>query len=212
MRSFLLIASLLIAAPSFANGRSAPSQHQRDAGPRAGTAQRAPSSQAPRAGDRHRSAHTSQSRRQISQRPQTRGPAHTYRGQTRAPAHRTTRGPSRTVYQGRHVQRGRTYGQGRPVRRADPWNRAWRPAPRQGFVWVGGHYDHYGWVPGYWQPTRNVAGSVWVHGYWDGGYWVDGYWRTAHRPGYVWVGGRYNGRNYVRGQWRQSRSRRVVYR
>jgi hypothetical protein len=57
------------------------------------------------------------------------------------------------------------------------------PAPRRGYVWVGGYYrwngNRYIWIPGRWvAPPR--AGAVWIPGRWvrvnQGWYWVDGRW------------------------------------
>lgn len=200
MRSLIVLSALLAAAPAFAGGREAPSQHQRD-GVRSqrATGQRA----APQRNAQRNTATRGRATAPRGQVHTARG--HTYRGQVRRPA----AAPQRQV---RRVQPRVTHSQRRFVQRADPWNRAWRPAPRRNMVWVGGHYGRYGWAPGYWRPTYSQPGMVWVAGYWDQGYWVDGYWRTAHRAGYVWADGYYNGRVFVRGGWQLARRGRVVYR
>ena len=54
----------------------------------------------------------------------------------------------------------------------------WRPAARDGFVWVAGHRTAQGrYVPGYWKPVvTGPEGMAWRRGYWDGSAWVAGGW------------------------------------
>lgn len=84
----------------------------------------------------------------------------------------------------------------------NPWGPGYVPAARPGWVWVGGHYDRWGyWNPGHWVPAASRAGYVWVNGYWTGGTYVDGYWRPSARPGYAWHDGYYSHGRWVSGGW-----------
>jgi WXXGXW repeat (2 copies) len=57
------------------------------------------------------------------------------------------------------------------------------PAPREGFMWVRGHYRHdgknYYWVPGKYEPVPR-PGARYIPGHWEtttGGYmWIEGRW------------------------------------
>ncbi len=90
----------------------------------------------------------------------------------------------------------------------DPWDHAWAPPARAGWVWVPGHMQGGWWVPGHWEPVRAAAPTwygtswVWVPGWWMGPVWVEGYWRPVTRPGWLWADGYYlDDGEYVRGWW-----------
>src|SRR5262245_14890796 len=67
-----------------------------------------------------------------------------------------------------------------PEPRAEP-----APAPRAGYVWVAGNWEHRGgrwvWRSGHWERTR--AQYTWVDGHWEHRgnryHWVEGYWAAA---------------------------------
>jgi len=63
------------------------------------------------------------------------------------------------------------------------------PAPRVGFVWIPGYYEHYHgnyrWVKGRWQHERH--GYTWRSARWehrgDHYYYHEGGWQRDHSPG-----------------------------
>lgn len=84
-----------------------------------------------------------------------------------------------------------------------PWEAAWVPPFRPGWVWAPGHWDGPVWIPGHWQPVAAApTGYVFVPGFWVGGFWVEGFWRAQARRGWRWVDGAYVGDGvYVQGHW-----------
>lgn len=93
-----------------------------------------------------------------------------------------------------------------------PWEVAWAPPPRAGWVWEPGYWSPLGfWVPGHWQPVGPppayypTATYVYVPGWWQGGIYVEGYWRLATRNSWTWVDGYYLADGtYVPGHWEPS--------
>jgi hypothetical protein len=87
--------------------------------------------------------------------------------------------------------------------RIAPWVIGYRPAPRAGYVWVGGYWQGPRYVPGHWQPLAPPPQShyVWVDGHWEGDAYIDGYWRVEAVDGILWVDGEYEEGSYVEGHW-----------
>lgn len=90
-----------------------------------------------------------------------------------------------------------------------PWGPQWVPNTRLGWVWVPGYYRFGFWHPGYWVPSNHVAprsGYVWVNGFWQhNGAYIDGYWRPERRSDgrWRWIEGYYlEDGSYVPGHWR----------
>lgn len=75
------------------------------------------------------------------------------------------------------------------------------PAPA-GYVWEPGFWNGEHWVEGYWRPASR-EGYVWVSArYTADGTYEAGYWEpAAPRPGYVWIPGWFDGEKWVPGYW-----------
>ena len=78
-----------------------------------------------------------------------------------------------------------------------PWAVGYVPAPRPGWTWVAGHYNHGGhWIPGYWRPTAVRAGWAWDYTRFSGGRFAAlerqarfeglGVWALACEPPWAW--------------------------
>ena len=72
----------------------------------------------------------------------------------------------------------------------------WRPANKQGYVWVAGKTANGIWITGYWKPAGAApAGKIWVKGYWQNGKWHAGIWHPKKKD--TWVPGHHG----PRGRW-----------
>ena len=90
-----------------------------------------------------------------------------------------------------------------------PWDIAWVPPRRDGWVWVAGYWSYGNWHPGFWRPVGPPprAHYVYVPGWWDQDVYVEGYYRAESRPEWEWVEGYYLSEGtYVQGHWRPTRT------
>lgn len=96
--------------------------------------------------------------------------------------------------------------------RYSPWVMGYRPAPRAGYIWVGGVWRGSLYVPGHWRPVSPPPRSdyVWVEGHWDDDTYIDGYWRIEEIDGMIWVDGEYTEEDYVEGHWEDPYGRSVA--
>ncbi len=80
-----------------------------------------------------------------------------------------------------------------------PWDVAWVPPARSGWVWVPGYWSGPVWVPGHWAPVHRGPvvvrhrTYVYVPGYWQHDIYVEGYYRVDSRDDgdWEWVEGYY---------------------
>jgi WXXGXW repeat (2 copies) len=78
----------------------------------------------------------------------------------------------------------------------------WRPANKQGYVWVAGKTANGTWITGYWKPAGAApVGKIWVKGYWQNGKWHDGRWAPKKKG--TWVQGHHgHGGRWIPGHYK----------